>query len=127
VWLYYGLLATSVTPIGTASGDIVSYILGYGVCGIAVVLFALGYIVPKPVKDSAVAAARADVVAENERLRAALTRAEEQRDEALKIAQTQLVPLLSQFTATSSGLIPLLQELVRSREVGRGRDSGQLR
>ncbi len=115
-------LATSVSPVGAASGDIVTYILGYGVCGVAVVLFALGYIIPKPVKDSAVTAARADVVAENQRLRDALAKAEEQRDEALKVAQTQLVPLLAQFTATSSGLIPLLQELVRSREDDRGRN-----
>jgi hypothetical protein len=109
-WLF--TLADSVTPIGAASGDIVTYILSFGVLGIAAVLFGLGYIVPK----NAVDRARADLVKENERLIAEKNKAEEQRDAALGIAQTQIVPLLTSFVATTSALIPLLQDLVRKRE-----------
>lgn len=114
------LAGTEVTPVGQATGDIVSYILGYGVLGIVAVAFAFRYIVPR----GAVEAARADLIAENKRLREEKAHAEEQRDEALRIAQTQLVPLLTSFTATSSALLPLLQELVRYREVGRGHPPG---
>jgi hypothetical protein len=116
VWTVYSLIASSVSPLGAASGDIVTYILGYGVVGVGAVLFALGYIVPKPVKDSAVAAARADVVAENERLRTALARAEEQRDDALRVARDTVVPLLTTFNATVASLLPILQDVVREQE-----------
>ena len=103
---------SEVTPIGQATGDLVSYILGYGVLGVVAIAFAFRYIVPR----GAVEAARADLIAELERVREEKAHAEEQRDEALKIAQTQLVPLLASFTATSSALLPLLQEVVRYRE-----------
>lgn len=114
------IAAESVTPVGTAAGDIVSYILGYGVLGVVVLAFAFRYIVPKGALD----AARADLIGELERLRAEKAHIEEQRDEALKVAQTQLVPLLTSFTATSSALLPLLQELVRFREDLHGRGPG---
>jgi hypothetical protein len=55
---------------------------------------------------------------EQERDRAIADRrsAEAQRDVAMKIAQEQLMPLLSNFITTTSVLTPLLQELVRFRE-----------
>lgn len=124
-WLTILLLASTpsgdVTPIATATSDLVSYILGYGVLGVVAVAFAFRYIVPK----GAVEAARADLIAELERVREEKHHAEEQRDEALKIAQTQIVPLLTSFTATTSALMPLLQELVRYREGTHGRGPGR--
>jgi hypothetical protein len=116
VWTVYSIIATSVSPIGAASGDIITYILGFGPLGVGIVLFALGYLVPKPVKDSAVAAARSDVIAENERLRTALARAEEQRDDALRVARDTVVPLLTTFNATVASLLPILQDVVREQE-----------
>jgi hypothetical protein len=100
-WLW---LAGSLSPVSAATGDAVTYILGFGPLGIGVVLFVLRIIVPK----SAVDDARADLLKENERLIA-------ERDEALKAAAA-LVPLLTSFVATSQSLIPLLQDLVRKRE-----------
>lgn len=115
------ILAEAVSPVGTATGDIVTYILGFGPLGIGVVLFALRVIVPAKAADAAAAqareTARTDLLRETERLIAEKERAEEQRDAAMKIAQEQLVPLLTSFVATSQSLIPLLQELVRKREV----------
>lgn len=118
------VLGSAITPGGEVTGNVVSYIVGYGPLGI--VALALAYVLYKgllvPSKAAAkalaesVALARADLVRENERLIAEKTKAEEQRDEALKIAQTQLVPLLASFTATVSALLPLLQDLVRERE-----------
>ena len=119
-------LATN-SPIGAATSDIVTYILGYGVLGVAAVLFTLRVIVPRSAVEEAKEQARqdllkeierliADKTTERERLIAEKTKAEEQRDAALKIAQEQLVPLLTSFVATSQSLIPLLQEVVRDRE-----------
>jgi hypothetical protein len=106
------IAAESVTPVGAAAGNIVSYILGYGVLGVVALAFAFRYIVPRGSVD----AARADLIAELDRVRAEKIHAEEQRDEALRIAQVQLVPLLSSFTTTTSALLPLLQEVIRHRE-----------
>jgi hypothetical protein len=125
-WL--SLLAFSATadvsPIGTAAGDIITYILGYGVLGVAAVLFALGYIVPRPVMTAAVDRSRADLVEENKRLIAEKAKAEEQRDAALKIAQEQIVPLATTFTAVAGNLLPVLQELVSMGEDLRHRPGG---
>jgi hypothetical protein len=46
-------LADAVTPIGAATGDIVTYIISFGVLGIGVVLYQLGLIVPKPTLSAA--------------------------------------------------------------------------
>jgi hypothetical protein len=103
------LIATgSVSPVSAAAGDIVTYILGYGVLGVAAVLFVLRIIVPAKAVDEARTQARADLLKENERLIA-------ERDSALQAAH-DLVPLLTSFVATSQSLIPLLQDLVRRRE-----------
>jgi hypothetical protein len=42
-------LATAVSPVGDATGDVLTYVLGFGPLGIGVVLYQLGLIVPKPV------------------------------------------------------------------------------
>lgn len=125
-WIPITLLA-SVTPVGTAAGDITTYILGFGPLGVAVVLFALGFIVPKPVMERTVAASREDLIKENERLLAEKKEVEAQRDELQKLATDQLVPMLVSFTSATQSLLPLLQDLVRSGEAtahdhpGRGR------
>lgn len=60
----------------------------------------------------------ARVVAEKEK-------ADLQRDAAMEIAQREIVPLLASFTATTSALLPVLQDLVRARdEEHRWRDRG---
>lgn len=110
----------SVTPIGAATSDLVSYILGYGVLGVVAIAFAFRYIVPK----GAVEAARADLIDELERIRAEKVHVEEQRDEALRVARDQVAPLLVSFNATTSALLPLLHELVRYREGERGYGPG---
>jgi hypothetical protein len=43
------LLAEGVTPISNATGDVVTYILGFGPLGVGLVLYQLGFIVPKGV------------------------------------------------------------------------------
>jgi hypothetical protein len=111
-YLGTGTPGGTVTPLGAATGDIVTYILSFGVLGVVALALAFRFLVPK----GTVEAARADLLAELDRVRAEKTKAEEQRDEALRIAQTQLVPLLTSFTATASALLPLLQELVRYRD-----------
>lgn len=120
-WLLY--LAASVSPVGAASGDIIDYILGYGVLGIAAVLFVLRIIVPRSAVDDAKAQARVDLLEENRRLIARAEKAESQRDDAMRFATDQLVPLLSSFTATTSALLPILQGLIPIlQEVARYRD-----
>jgi len=42
--------------------------------------------------------------------------AEEQRDEALKLATDKMVPLLANFVSVTTVLIPLLQQVVASQE-----------
>jgi threonine dehydrogenase-like Zn-dependent dehydrogenase len=123
-WALIATLSANVSPVDTAAGSIVSYILGYGPIGIIALAFAFRFIVPRSAVDEAKEQARRDLVAENERLITEKTRAEEQRDDALKIAQVQLVPLLVQFTATTGALLPLLQELVTRRE-GHERGTGR--
>jgi hypothetical protein len=125
-WLPSLILATTaVSPVDAATNSLISYILGYGVVGIVALAFAFRFIVPKGAVEAAVQTARADLVAELERLRAEKTKAEEQRDEALKIAQVQIVPLLTTFSATTTALLPLLQELVARRDRSEGaRDRG---
>ena len=122
-WIPF-LLAADVSPVGTATSDIVTYILSFGPVGVIALAFAFRFIVPAKAVDEAASRARADLIAERERLIEEKTRAEEQRDDALRIAQTHLVPLLTTFTATTSALLPLLQELVSRRE-GHDRDTGR--
>lgn len=41
-------VAEGVSPVSNASGDVVTYVLGFGPIGVGVVLYQLGLIVPKP-------------------------------------------------------------------------------
>lgn len=63
----------------------------------------------------------ADLKAQLERENAEKAQIAQQRDEAVQLAQEKLVPMLGSFTATTTSLIPLLQDLVRYREA-RARD-----
>jgi hypothetical protein len=116
--------ASSVTPVDAATGSLVGYILGFGPIGIIALAFAFRFIVPRSAVDEAKDQARADLVEENKRLITEKTHAEEKADEALRIAQVQIVPLLVQFNATIAALLPLLQELVSRRE-GHDRGTGR--
>ena len=119
-WTLLSDITASVSPVGTATSDIVTYILSFGPVGVVALAFAFRFIVPAKAVDDAAHRAREDLIAERGRLIDEKTRAEEQRDDALRLAQTHLVPLLTTFTATTSALLPLLQELVSRRE-GNGR------
>jgi hypothetical protein len=112
----------SVSPVGSVASDITTYILGFGPLGIGVVLYTLRVIVPGKAVEEAREQARADLVEENRRLIAEKTEAERQRDDAREFATQQLVPLLGQFTAATSSLLPILQELIRDREQRGERD-----
>jgi len=120
----------SVTPVDAATGSITGYIVGYGPLGIIALamawLFFKGWRLIPPAREDQIRGGarddgRADLLKEVERLVAEKAHVEEQRDDALKIAQTQIVPLLVQFNATVAALLPLLQELVSRRE---GHDRG---
>lgn len=121
-WLAF--LAASVTPVDSATASIVSYILGFGPIGIIALAFAFRFIVPRSAVDEAKEQARRDLVEENKRLIAEKAHAEESRDDALRVAQTQIVPLLVTFNATVAALLPLLQEMVSRRE-GHDRGNGR--
>lgn len=129
-----GPTAGSVTPADQVSGDLTSYVLSYGILGVvAVILAGLAYkgwrlISPareaeirKAVRDEA----RADLVAQVERLEREREQdqrdrkeAERQRDEALKFSQTNLIPLLVNFTNATTALLPILQQVVQHQEGG---------
>jgi hypothetical protein len=117
-------MSSSVSPVDAATGSIVGYVLGFGPIGIIALAFAFRFIVPKSAVDEAKDQARADLVEENKRLIAEKQHAEESRDDALRIAQVQIVPLLVSFNATVAALLPLLQELVSRRE-GHDRGNGR--
>ena len=112
----------AASPVGDVAGDITTYILGFGPLGVGVVLYTLRVIVPGKAVDEAREQARADLLKETERLITEKAEAERQRDEARKFATEQLVPLLGQFTAATSSLLPILQELIREREMNRDRE-----
>lgn len=107
---------TSVTPVDSAANSITGYVLGYGPIGILVL--ALGWLAFKgwrlvsPAREADVRdTARADLLKELNRVLAEKAKAEEERDEALRIARDQLVPVLVAFNASVSALLPILQEM----------------
>jgi hypothetical protein len=113
---------TSVTPVDSAANSIVGYITGFGCLGIVALALAFGWLKPGRIserdREKDRAEARADLEKALERALAEKRQAEDQRDEELRMARDQIVPLLSSFTATTTALIPLLQELVRHQEGG---------
>jgi hypothetical protein len=118
---YLAVRAASVSPIDGASETVVGYILGFGPLGLVALALAWllfrGYRLVPPgfegvTRDAARADARADLIAERDRIIAEKHIVEEQRDEAMQVATGQLVPLLVSFTASTQALLPLLQRLV---------------
>jgi hypothetical protein len=125
-------LAVAVTPASAASGNVVAYLLSYGPVGIFLVVLAWlmyrGWSLYSPARLNAErTACRTDLVdtvarliadrdKERTRLIAERDKAAEQRDEALKAAADQLIPLLIQFTGATNSLLPLLQDVVRRQE-----------
>jgi hypothetical protein len=126
LWLAwsYSQGPTSLTPVDSATSTIVGYITSFGVLGIVALAFAFGWLKSGRTseRDRATlrAEARSDLEAELARVIAEKKQAEEQRDEALKVARDQVVPILGSFTSTTAALIPLLQEVVRAQEGSRG-------
>jgi hypothetical protein len=57
---YLSVIAVTMLPVSNPDGDIISYILGYGVLGIGAVLLMLRIIVPGKSVDEAVDRGRAD-------------------------------------------------------------------
>jgi hypothetical protein len=81
--------------------QIITSALNFGVLGIVFYLFV---------------GSRLHSSGEMERERARADKAEEQRDAAMELAQKELMPLLASFTAATSSLLPILQDLVRTRD-----------
>jgi Tfp pilus assembly protein PilN len=124
-WPLLAVLAANVTPVDQATSSLISYVLGYGVLGIVAVALAFRFIVPRSAVEDAREQARSDLIAQVGRLERQIEQlqrekkeAEDQREDQMKFAQVQLVPLLVNFTSATAALIPLLQELVRHREGG---------
>lgn len=109
---------TSVTPIDAAATSIIGYIASFGVLGYVTLALVFGWLKPGRAAERERTQARADLEAELARVLAEKKEAEQQRDDALKFARDDLVPILTSFNATTTALIPLLQELVRSQEGG---------
>lgn len=124
-----GVLASS-QPADSTTGNLVGYLLGWGPLGIAVValawLFLRGWRLVSPAQETEAREAervqsRADLLAERERVLAEKHETERQRDEAMAIARDQIAPLLASFVATTSALVPLLQEIIRESPARRRR------
>lgn len=137
LWLAAALAqgpGTSVSPVDAASSSIVGYVLSYGPVGI--VALALGWLLFRgwrlisPSGETAIrGSARADLIAaqdrmirerdaERDRILGEKHEAERQRDEAMRLAQDQLIPLLLSFTSATQSLLPLLQNLISQRGGG---------
>lgn len=132
LWLHFiaqGVPA-SVTPADAASESLVGYILGFGPLGVVALALAWltfkGWRLISPDGEAAIRKAareesRADLVAERDRILTEKQQAEDQRDEALQVARDQLTPLLQSFVATTSVLVPILQEIIRDAPARRRR------
>ncbi len=133
LWLASALTTgpgSSVTPLDSAATSVLGYLFSFGPIGIGLValawlLFKGWRLIPRgweeKIRASAREEGRADLLSELDRTITRAGRAEEQRDEALKIAREQLVPALTEFTNITGALIPLLQAAIRAQEGGRGR------
>ncbi|HEY1668497.1 MAG TPA: hypothetical protein VGG54_22630 [Trebonia sp.] len=95
--------------------SLVTGILGSAGAGTAimVILFLSGLIWTKPSVD--------EIKRQRDQANADKKTAEAQRDDAIAIAQTQIIPMLGSFTAASGALIPLLQALVARQEAEQSR------
>lgn len=146
-WLAYMISGpvTSVTPIDAATGSIVGYIASFGVLGYVALALVFGWLKPGRAADRERTEARADLEKEladaktreerliaearerEDRLIAERKHAEEQRDDALRIARTELVPVLTSFKDATGALIPLLQAVVASQEGTGGHSARRVR
>lgn len=125
-WL--ALLSADPSPTDNVLGPAVSTIAGYGLVGVALLvlgwLYSRGWRLVSPAREKEIREeARADLLTQIAQLIAAAGRGEQEKhdirqqlDEQMRFAQSNLVPLLVNFTNATSALIPLLQELVRYRE-----------
>lgn len=122
------LSAENPSPTDNVLGPAVSTIAGYGLVGIALLvlgwLYSRGWRLVSPAREKEIREeARADLLTQITQLLTAAGRGEQEKrdirqqlDEQMRFAQSNLVPLLVNFTNATSALIPLLQELVRYRE-----------
>lgn len=122
--VHIALGTASVTPIDSASDSVVGYVLGFGPLGLVVLALAWllfrGWRLVSPEAAAAIREeGRKDLVAERDRLIAEKHAAEQQRDEAAKVA-SDLAPLLSSFIASTGALIPILQGIIAGRRGGGG-------
>lgn len=129
-----GILA-AVSPVGAASGDIVTYILSFGVLGVGAVIFGIltwrGWDIRSPAKqDKDRAEARADLEAAITRLNADNERLRDERDKALAklddlqgYIRDQYGPLMANFTTATQALLPVLQQRWEGRRAP-GRRAG---
>lgn len=125
-WL--ALLSADPSPTDNVLGPAVSTIAGYGLVGVALLvlgwLYSRGWRLVSPTREKEIRdEARADLLTQIAQLITAAGRGEQEKhdirqqlDEQMRFAQSNLVPLLVNFTNATSALIPLLQELVRYRE-----------
>ena len=111
----------AVTPVDQATSSFISYIVSFGAIGIFALLagwlLLRGWRLMSPaelekIREDARNEGRADLLAERDRVIGEKHTAEQQRDEAMQVATSQLVPLLVSFTAATQALLPLLQRLV---------------
>lgn len=91
--------------------QVVTSALNFGVLGIVFWLFVGGKL-HSSAEIERLEDEKARIVAEK-------AKSDEQRDAAMEIANREIVPLLSSFTAATSSLLPVLQDLVRARDEGR--------
>lgn len=124
---------SSVTPLDSATDSLIGEICSYGLLGILTLalcfLFYRGWRLVPPdfesrIRDAARMDARADLIAERDRVLTEKQAAEDQRDEALTVARDQVAPLLASFVATTSALVPILQEIIRNSPRRRRGDDG---
>ncbi len=131
LWFPYGpggipvYLAVSVIPVDEFQGSIMGYLISVGgPLAIAAIVFGWvilkGLLVTATQPDKDVERPTALILAENARLIARAEEAEAQRDEMLKTAVEQQVPVMLQFSNTTSALLPLLQDMIRRQELEEG-------
>lgn len=129
-----GPTAAPVNPADQVSGDLTSYVLSYGILGVAAVVLSWlaykGWRLMSPAREAEIRKAvrdeaRADLVTQVERFERQHEQDQrdkrevgQQRDEALKYIQANLVPLLVNFTNATTALLPILQQVVQHQEGG---------
>jgi 1-deoxy-D-xylulose 5-phosphate reductoisomerase len=83
--------------------DVLAPILNYGILGVVVVALFTGLLWTKPSVDK--------LQQDKERALADKEKAEAQRDAMAAVLQDKLLPVISEFIATTRTLLPVLQQL----------------